>query len=167
MALWSEVHRRVLTGELSMRSACREYGIHWQTLAKMLQHAEPPGYCQRKARPSKLDPFLPVIHEILIGDRQVHRKQRHTSKRVFERLRDEHGYDGGWTLVKDAVRAWRQQHQEVFLPLSRPPGEAQLDFGFADVWLAGELTKVALFVITLPYSDTVFMQAFPRRHSPV
>jgi transposase len=92
----------------------------------------------------------------------VHRKQRHTTKRIRERLRDEHGYDGGWTLVKDAVRAWRQPHQEVFLPLSHPPGEAQVDFGFADVWPEGEQTKVALFVMTLPYSAAVFMQAFPR-----
>jgi transposase len=50
----------------------------------------------------------------------------------------------------------------VFLPLSHPPGEAQVDYGFADVWLDGELTKVALFVMTLPYSDAIFMQAFPR-----
>ena len=66
------------------------------------------------------------------------------------------------TIVKDAVRSWKQQNREVFLPLSHPPGEAQVDFGFADVWLDGELTKVALFVMTLPYSDGVFMQAFPR-----
>ena len=152
MELWSEVRRRVLTGQLSKRAACREYGIHWQTLEKMLSHAEPPGYRLAKSRPSKLEPFQPIIDEILISDRKVHRKQRHTSKRIFERLRDEHGYEGGWTLVKDAVRAWKQHHQEVFLPLSHPPGEAQVDFGFADVWLEGELTKVALFVMTLPYS---------------
>jgi transposase len=162
MELWSQVRRRVLTGELSKRAACREYGIHWQTLEKMLTHSEPPGYRLTKARPSKLEPFQPIIDEILSSDRQVHRKQRHTSKRIFERLRDEHGYQGGWTLVKDAVRVWKQHHQEVFLPLSHPPGEAQVDFGFADVWLEGELTKVALFVMTLPYSDAVFMQAFPR-----
>lgn len=162
MELWSEVRRRVLTGELSKRAACREYGIHWQTLTKILLHTEPPGYRLEKRRPSKLGPFLPIIDEILTGDRKVHRKQRHTSRRVFERLRDEHGYTGGWTLVKDAVRAWRQQNQEVFLPLSHPPGEAQVDFGYADVWLEGELTKVALFVMTLPYSGAVFMQAFPR-----
>ena len=162
MELWTEVRRRVLTGELSKRAACREYGIHWQTLEKMLKHAEPPGYRLKKSRPSKLAPYLPVIDEILSSDRKVHRKQRHTTKRILERLRDEHGYDGGWTLVKDAVRAWRQQHQEVFLPLSHPPGEAQVDFGFADVWLEGEQTKVALFVMTLPYSDAVFLQAFPR-----
>lgn len=48
------------------------------------------------------------------------------------------------------------------MPLSHPPGEAQVDFGFADVDLAGQRTKVALFVMTLPYSDAVFVQAFPR-----
>lgn len=165
MEFWSEVRRRVLTGEMSKRAACQHYGIHWQTLEKMLKHPEPPGYRRSQPRPSKLDPFLPIIEEILTSDRQVHRKQRHTAKRIFERLRDEHGYAGGETIVKDAVRAWKQRHREVFLPLSHPPGEAQVDFGFANVWLNGELTKVALFVMTLPYSDAVFLQAFPRECS--
>ena len=156
------MRRRVLTGELSKRAACREYEIHWQTLVKILSHSEPPGYQKTKPRLSKVDAFVPIIEEILKSDRQVHRKQRHTARRIFERLRDEHGYVGGETVVKDAVRAWKQQHREVFLPLSHPPGEAQVDFGFADVWLAGELTKVALFVMTLPYSDAIFIQAFPR-----
>ena len=80
----------------------------------------------------------------------------------LERLRDEHDYPGGETVVKEAVRAWRQSHQEVFLPLSHPPGEAQVDFGEATIWLAGQEIKVALFVMTLPYSGAIFMQAFPR-----
>jgi hypothetical protein len=61
-----------------------------------------------------------------------------------------------------AVRAWKQTHQEVFLPLSHPPGEAQVDFGEATVKLNGVETKVALFVLTLPYSGVIFIQAFPR-----
>ena len=162
-----EVRRRVLTGELSKRAACREYEIHWQTLERILSHAEPPGYQKTKPRSSIVDAFEPIIEEILKSDRQVHRKQRHTARRIFERLRDEHGYVGGETIVKDAVRAWRQHHREVFLPLSHPPGEAQVDFGFADVWLEGELTKVALFVMTLPYSDAIFVQAFPRECTEV
>ena len=133
----------------------------------MLDHSEPPGYRLTKPRGSKLDEFLPIIHEILKSDRQVHRKQRHTAKRIFERLRDEHEYDGGETIVKDAVRAWRQTNREVFLPLSHPPGEAQVDFGFADVWLEGELTKVALFVMTLPYSDAIYIQAFRKECTEV
>jgi len=162
MEKWVEIRRRVLNGEISKRAACSEYGIHWETLEKILTHTEPPGYRRTKPRTSKLEPFLPIIDEILKSDRQVHRKQRHTAKRIFERLRDEHEYDGGETIVKDAVRARKQQHREVFLPLSHRPGEAQVDFGFADVSLDGELTKVALFVMTLPYSDAVYVQAFPR-----
>ena len=167
MELWSEVRRRVLNGEISKRAACEQYGIHWQTLQKMLEFPEPPGYRLTKSRGSKLDPFLPVIDEILRSDRDVHRKQRHTAKRIFERLRDEHGFEGGETIVKDAVRAWRESNREVFLPLSHPPGEAQVDFGFADVWLDGELTQVALFVMTLPYSDAVYIQAFPKECTEV
>lgn len=162
MEKWIEIRRRVLGGEISKRAACEQYDIHWDTLTKILTHTEPPGYRLTKPRSSKLEPFLPIIEEILKSDRQVHRKQRHTARRIFDRLRDEHGYDGGETIVKDAVRALRQKNREVFLPLSHHPGEAQVDFGYADVWLNGELTKVALFVMTLPYSDAIYIQAFPR-----
>jgi len=162
MEQWAEIRRRVLSDEISKRAACAEYDIHWDTLQKILTHPEPPGYRLTKPRRSKLDPFLPIIHEILESDRTVHRKQRHTAKRIFERLRDEYGYEGGKTIVQDAVSAWKQQKREVFLPLSHRPGEAQVDFGFADVQLNGELTQVALFVMTLPYSDAIYIQAFPR-----
>ncbi len=163
MEIWTEIRRRVLTGELSKRSACRAYDIHWGTLKKILEHAEPPGYrrSQPRAKP-KIEPFLPIIREILEADRKAPRKQRHSAKRIFDRLCEEHEYDGGYTIVKDAVREWKQAHKEVFVPLLHPPGEAQVDFGFADVILDGEPTKVALFVMTLPYSDALFIQAFPR-----
>ena len=99
---------------------------------------------------------MPVIHQILEDDKKAPRKQRHTAKRVFERLRDEHGYTGGLTVVKDAVRARRRRHPEVFVPLARPPGEARGDFGKAEVTLDGRPTEVAVFVMTLPYSDAIF-----------
>ena len=163
MEFWKEVRRQVLTKELSQRAACKKYGLGWHTLTKILAHDEPPGY--RKSRPRakpKIDGFLPVIHQILVDDRQAPKKQRHTAKRIFERLRDEHGFQGGKTVIKDAVRAWKQSHQEVFLPLSHPPGEAQVDFGEATANLNGQERKVALFVMTLPYSGAIFIQAFPR-----
>ena len=104
MEKWIEIRRRVLNGELSKRAACAEYGIHWDTLTKILTHSEPPEYRLPKPRPSKLDLFLPVIQEILESDRNVHLKQRHTSQRIFDRLLDEHAYTGGVTIVKEAVR---------------------------------------------------------------
>ena len=87
MELWTEVRRRVLTGELGKRAACQEYKLHWQTLEKILNHTEPPGYRRTKARPRpKMERFLPVIVEILEADRRAPRKQRHTAKRIFDRL---------------------------------------------------------------------------------
>ena len=69
------------------------------------------------------------------------------------------------TIVKEAVREWKESRREVFLPLSHRPGEAQVDYGFADVVLNGETVKVALFGMTLSYSDAIYMQAFPRECS--
>lgn len=163
MEFWKEVRRRVLTKEISKRAACEAYGLGWHTLNKILAHDEPPGYRLIQPRQKrKLAPFLPIIHQILEDDRQAPKKQRHTAKRIFQRLREEHGFQGGKTVVKVAVRAWKQSHQEVFLPLSHPPGEAQVDFGEATIHLAGQVTKVALFVMTLPYSGAIYVQAFPR-----
>jgi transposase len=163
MENWAEIRRRVLVDGQSKRSVCREFDIHWDTLQKILHHSEPPGYRRVVARPKpKLEPFLPVIHQILEDDRKAPRKQRHTARRIFERLRDEHSYQGGLSIVKDAVASWRLRSAEVFIPLAHPPGEAQVDFGEAEIHLDGTPTKVALFVMTLPYSDAIFVVAFPR-----
>lgn len=163
MEKWAEIRRRVLVDGLSKRAACREYGIHWDTLQKILRHPEPPGYRRDSPRPRpKLDPFLPVLHQILEHDTKAPRKQRHTAKRIFERLRDEHGYSGGLTVVKDAVRTWRRSHAAAFVPLAHPSGEARVDFGEAEVVLDGRPAKVSVFVLNLPYSDAIYCQAFPR-----
>jgi len=82
----------VLTGVLSKRAAIAKYGIGWRTLKKMLAHDEPPGYWQANQRPKpKLEPFLPVIRQILEDDGRAPTKQKHTAHRIFVRLRDEHG----------------------------------------------------------------------------
>ena len=94
--------------------------------------------------------LLPIIHEILEQDKTAPPKQRHTIKRIFDRLQSTHGYQGGITVVGDAVRAWRAGTSEVFMPLSHPPGEAQVDFGEATVILQGKATQVAFFVMSLP-----------------
>jgi len=163
MEHWAEIRRRVLVDGQGKRSVCREFDIHWDTLQKILSHAEPPGY--RRATPRsrpKLDPFLPVIHQILQADKKAPRKQRHTTIRIFRRLRDEYGHSGGLTAVKIAVAASKRRSAEVFVPLAHRPGEAQVDFGEAEIHLDGRPTKVALFVMTLPYSDAIFVRAFPR-----
>ena len=163
MDKWAEIRRLVLAEGRSKRSVCREFDIHWDTLEKILEHSEPPGYRQAKPREKrKIGPFLKVIEEILRQDRDVHRKQRHTKRRIFERLKEEYEYPGGYTAVKEAVREWERQHREVFMPLSHPPGEAQVDFGQARVIRDGDEVVVAVFVMTLPYSDAIFVCLYPR-----
>jgi hypothetical protein len=74
MELWTEVRRRVLTGEIGKREACRQYQLHWQTLEKILGHVEPPGYHRAKSRQwPTMEPFLPRIAEILEADRSPSR----------------------------------------------------------------------------------------------
>ena len=128
----------------------------------MLGHSEPPGYRRRQPpkRP-KLDPFRDIIDRILEEDRTVHCKQRHTAKRLFERLRDEHGFAGKQTIVKDYVRERRRRQREMFVPLAHPPGHAQADFGEADAIIAGVKRRAHFFAMDLPHSDACFVAAYP------
>ena len=89
------------------------------------------------------------------------RNQRHTAERIFERLRDEYGFDGVYTTVKDYVRENRRQTKEMFVPLSHPPGHAQCDFGEALVVIGGVEQKAHCFVIDLPHSDGCFVKTYP------
>ena len=163
MEQWNEIRHRVLVEGQSKRSICKEFSLHWETLQKILEHAEPPGYRMQEPRKKrKLEPFLPILEQMLTADRAVHRKQRHTAQRIFDRLRTEHSYQGGITIVRNAVRAWHLRTAEVFVPLSHPPGEAQVDFGEARIILKGQERVVAYFVMSLPYSDAFFCCVFPR-----
>jgi transposase len=163
MHLWTEVRRAVLVGGMSRRDACKKYNLNFRTIQKILAHEEPPGYRRKYLRQKPmLGPFIPIIHEIIEADKKVHKKQRHTQRRIFERLRDEHGYTGGVTVVRDEIRRYKQSSAEVFMPLSHPPGEAQFDFGEAKAVYRGREITVMFCVMSLPYSDAFFCQAFPR-----
>ena len=101
-----------------------------------------------------------MIDAILEGDSRVPRKQRHTAKRVFERLKDEYGFDGQYTIVKDYVREHRRRTQEMFLPLSHPQGHAQCDFGEAVAIVGGVERKVHYFVLDSPPLNKVYPRWF-------
>ena len=82
-------------------------------------------------------------------------------KRIWERLRAEHAFTGGYTIVKDYVREKRLGGHEMFVPLAHPPGDAQADFGEALVVVAGVACKAHYWVVDLPHSDDAFVKAFP------
>ena len=156
------VRRAVMVEGMSVREAARVFGLHRDTVRKMLAYSVPPGYRrQTPPRRPKLEPFAGVIDRILEDDLGRPRKQRHTAKRIFERLREEYGFDGQYTIVKDYVRESRRQSREMFVPLSHSPGHAQCDFGEALVVIGGVEQKAHCFVIDLPHSDGCFVKAYP------
>ena len=162
MEWWTEIRRKVLAQGASKRAVQREYGIHWETLEKILTHSAPPGYRMKQERPKpKIGRYLERIRQIIEEDKAAPKKQRHTAKRIFERIQSE-GYEGGYTQVKGAVRTIRRTTREVFVPLVHRPGEGQVDFGHALIRERGALRKVVFFVMTLPYSDAVFIQVFEK-----
>lgn len=147
---------------MSQRELARHFNISRDSVRKMLAFSAPPGYRRKKEikRP-KLDGFTEIIDGWLEEDKKVPRKQRHTAKRIYERLRAEHGFTGGYTIIKDYVRQRDRRSREMFVPLSHPPGHAQADFGEAVIVLGGVEQKAHFFVLDLPHSDAYFVRAYP------
>jgi transposase len=161
--VYAAVRRFVFVEGHSRREAARVFGLSRETVLKMCRFSLPPGYTRTApvAKP-KLGALLPVIDAILDGDRAAPVKQRHTAKRIFERLRDEHGFAGGYTVVKDHVRICRARGRETFVPLAHPPGHGQVDFGEAVGVIGGVQQKLHFFCMDLPQSDACFVKAYPR-----
>ena len=112
----------------------RKTGIDPKTIRKYLSMEDfspvPP---VMKKNPSKLDPYKPIIQEWLNEDKKHWRKQRHTARRVYERLVEEHGYSGSYTIVQRYLKHCRStQIERANLELIWDPGPAQVDFGDAD-----------------------------------
>jgi transposase len=150
----------------SKSQIARDLGMNRRTVAKLLEMAsdEVPQY-QRKQPVSYpvLGPFLEIIDHWLELDTQAPRKQRHTAQRVYDRLRDEHGFGGSYSTIRDYLRQVRKKPQDVPLPLAFAPGEmGQVDWAEVTVLLAGVPTVVYLFGVTLNYSGAIYFEAFDR-----
>ncbi|MGB9202801.1 MAG: IS21 family transposase [Terriglobales bacterium] len=160
--IYGRIRRAVLVEGRSQRSVAREFGLARVTVRKMLGYSIPPGYRRKEpVKRPKLGPWLGVIDAILEEDKKQPAKQRHTAKRIFDRLRAEHAFGGGYTIVKDYVRSASLRQREVFIPLVHGAGTAQADFGEAVVIVGGEQQKAHYLAIDLPHSDDCFVMAFP------
>ncbi len=160
--MYLRVRRACFVEGMSVREAARVFGLHRDSVRKMLKYSVPPGYRRdQPPRRPKLDPFKGVIDQILEQDQLLPKKQRHTAQRIYDRLRDEHGFSGKYTIVKDYVRDRRRQTREMFVPLTHPPGHAQCDFGEAWVIIGGVKQKAHYFAVDLPHSDGCFVKAYP------
>ena len=159
---YAAVRRFVFVEGHSEREAARVFGLARKTIGKMCRFSSPPGYLRSKPieRP-RLGPFIGVIDAILAADKLAPPKQRHTAKRIFQRLKAEHGYGGGYTTVKSYVHEQKLSARETFVPLAHPPGHAQVDFGEAIGVIGGMRQKLHVFFMDLPHSDAPFIKAYP------
>jgi transposase len=129
-------------------------------------HPQPRRYQLSKAKPRPvLEPVVAIIDAWLEADRSAPRKQRHTAKRIFDRLVAEHDYRGCESIIRQYVHDWKQAHQAAsvsFLPLAYAPGsEAQCDWGEGVVRVGGLEQVAQLFCLRLCYSVKAFVMAFP------
>jgi transposase len=157
--LYAKIRRAVMVDGLSRREAAKRFGVHRNTITKMLSFSVPPYRRRERPMSKKLGPHM--ADAIFEGDSKIHKKQRHTARRIFERLRDEQGFSGGYTIVCEYVAAAKLRAQEMFVPLSHRPGHAQADFGEADGYIGGKKVRFHYFCMDLPHSDGCFVKAYP------
>jgi transposase len=151
---------------LSVRGLARRFHVHRRDVRQALASALPP---PRQAAPlraaPKIDPWKPVIETWLEADKKAPRKQRHSARRVWQRLVEEHGADLSEPTVRRFVAEVRARQEfplvEVAVPQHHPLGEeAEVDFGTATVVLAGALTEVQLFIMRLSASGRAYPRAY-------
>ena len=150
---------------LSIRGLAVRHGVHRRAVRQALASSVVPVKHAPAGRPApKLGPYRAVVDEWLQADRVAPRKQRHTARRIYQRLVDEHGADVAESTVRQYVRARKRALGlavgEVFVAQVHAPGiEAEVDWGEADVVLAGVAVTVHLFVMRASFSGAAFCQA--------
>ena len=166
--LFEQIRRDHDREGLSIRQLARRHGVHRRTVRQALSSALPPPRKLPVARPApRLGPYRALIDSWLLADLEAPRKQRHTAKRIWERLRDEYGADVAPRAVREYVAARKRELGlgvgEVCVPLSHEPAaEAEVDWGEAQVVIAGVLIRVFLFVMRSCFSGACFVQAHTR-----
>ena len=147
------------------RQIARELGHARTTVEKALSDGALAEYHLSQPRSAPvLGPVKAQIDAWVLENKTLPRKQRYTSHLIFQKLQTEYGFTGGESTVRGYISRERQRHQRpaVFLPLEFDPGQdAQVDWGEAEIELAGERLTVQLFVMRLCYSRRLFVMAFP------
>ena len=159
--MYAEVRRAVLVEGKSKREVSRIYGINRRTVSKMCEHAVPPGYVRKKLKQyPKLGGYIKYIEEMLRSDEGVRKKQRHTSRRIYNRLKAERGYEGSYDAVRKYVREVREVSKEVYVPLEHKYGAAQCDFGECMGEIGGEEVKLHYFVMSMCKSGDIYAKVY-------
>jgi transposase len=165
--LFEQIRRDKDRDGLSIRALAAKHGVHRRAVRQALESSIPPVKRAPVSRPApKLGEYRELIDEWLIADLVAPRKQRHTAKRIWKRLLDEHGVEVAETTVRDHVRKRRRELGltvgEVFVPQVHAPARtAEVDWGEADIDLAGTRIRVHLFHMRSCFSGAAFTMASP------
>lgn len=157
--------------DLSINEISKTLGVNWRTAQKYAYKEDwnlpiKGGYTPECK--VMTDEYKSIIDTILQEDLMAHRKQRHTSKRIFDRLIEEYNFKGAYRTVCTYVKAAKEKmHQkgqsidETFERLEHPGGEAQIDFCTYQVYKDEVLQDYKLLVMSFPYSNKAFIQPMP------
>ena len=156
--------------EESLRGIARRTNLSFQTVKKYACLEDWNERDKKIGEPERypvLGGYIQWVDQWMEEDKRAPRKQRHTVRRMYDRLVEEHGYPGSYSSVKKYVRKKRRKEavQGGYLPLAQPMGHAQVDFGeFAYLDRNGEQKKAWALTISFPYSNAAFTQAFPAQN---
>ena len=155
--------RRARRGGMSIKEIAREFEHSRNTIRKVLANPEPNSILQVRNRTAPvLGPFFAIIDQFLRDDETAPPKQRHTAAQVHRRLRDEHGYHGGYAQVQRYLFNHRRREQETFIPLGHLAGQRlEADFGHIHVDFPDGRKLVPFLVTTWAYSNYPFVLALP------
>lgn len=166
MEQFERIRREQREEGVSIRELARRHQVHRRAVRQALAAAIPPPRKTVESRSqSAIGPHAATIRQWLIEDVDVPRKQRHTARRIWERLVDEHSADVAESTIRRYVRTCRRElhldHVDVTIVAQHDPGEeAQVDFGLSDVFIDGERTSVAVFELRLSHSGVAVHVAF-------
>src|SRR6516164_2249615 len=147
---------------LSIRALAVKFHHSRRKIREILATPEPKPYVRLKPPPSILDPFKTTIDAILADDEAAPRKQRHTARKIWRRLQQEHGYTGGYERVRLYVRDRQRHLRETFIPLDQDPGQrVEADFGHIYVDFPEGRKQIPVLVVTWAYSNCPFAIALP------
>lgn len=165
MGLYEQIRRAHDREGLSIRALAKRFGVHRRDVRRALMSPVPPPRKRPERAAPKLDAWKPLIDLWLAEDRGAPRKQRHTGRRVWQRLVLEHGAEVGESTVRRYVAEVRRAQEvppaEVMVPQRHVLGdEGEVDFGMVTVEVAGVRIDVSLFVMRLSASGKSFARAY-------
>jgi transposase len=163
--LFESIRRDSRLAGMGIRALARKHRVHRRTVRQALSSAVPPERKQLERPSPVLDAWKPLIAAWVTADERLPKKQRHTGRRIWQRLVAEHGAELGESTVRKYVARLRRELGGgvacVSVPQVHHPGaEAEVDFAELWVWLEGTLSKLWLFTMRLSCSGRAFHRAF-------